>query len=450
MPDLEKGTHLQLPQIQCPSVGVNEANDNALANGGRNSTLSSHALLEDPPDCPQNARGIRPYLTVFGAFLALFCTLGQMNSFGTYQTWYATHQLDKLSPSTISWIGSLQLWVFFFSGGPIGRLFDKYGPTGLMASGTIIYSLAIMMTSISTQYYQYILCQGILFGLGVGLMFYPSLASVSTHFSKYRATALGIAVAGSSIGGVVYPIMLQRLFGSLNFGWGVRVSGLVSGVCCAAATLIVTSLPSPKTADTCTLNIKTFADSRYVLLAIGSSFVSLGLYIPFFYIVEYAHQLSIAPRMSFYVLAIMNAGGFFGRVSPAYLSDSVGRFNLLMPSAFFSGLACLVFWMFAKSLVAVMLFAVVYGFFSGAFISVITPCIAQISDIRQIGTRIGMLYSIISFPSLIGGPAAGALLVRGHGNFDGMIAFSGATLIAGSFFILLSKLEIDPHIFARV
>lgn len=115
MPDLEKGTHLQLPQIQCPSVGVNEANDNALANGGRNSTLSSHALLEDPPDCPQNARGIRPYLTVFGAFLALFCTLGQMNSFGTYQTWYATHQLDKLSPSTISWIGSLQLWVFFFS-----------------------------------------------------------------------------------------------------------------------------------------------------------------------------------------------------------------------------------------------------------------------------------------------------------------------------------------------
>jgi hypothetical protein len=29
---------------------------------------------------------------------------------------------------------------------------------------------------------------------------------------------------------------------------------------------------------------------------------------------------------------------------------------------------------------------------------VITPCVAQISDIRQIGTRIGMLYTIISFP----------------------------------------------------
>jgi MFS family permease len=123
-----------------------------------------------------------------------------------------------------------------------------------------------------------------------------------------------------------------------------------------------------------------------------------GLFIPFFYIVEYAHHLSIAPQMTFYVLAVMNAGGFFGRITPAYFSDTIGRFNLLVPSAFFSGLACLVFWMFAKSLVAVMLFAAAYGFFSGAFISVITPCIAQISDIRQIGTRIGMLYSIISFP----------------------------------------------------
>jgi predicted MFS family arabinose efflux permease len=94
----------------------------------------------------------------------------------------------------------------------------------------------------------------------------------------------------------------------------------------------------------------------------------------------------------------MNAGGFLGRIAPAYLSDTIGRFNLLVPSAFFSGFACLVFWMFAKSLATVMLFAALYGFFSGAFISVITPCVAQISDIRQIGTRIGMMYTIISFP----------------------------------------------------
>lgn len=59
--------------------------------------------------------GWHGWLSVFGAFLALYCTFGQLNAFGTFQTWYGDHQLRHLAPSTISWIGSLQLWVFFFS-----------------------------------------------------------------------------------------------------------------------------------------------------------------------------------------------------------------------------------------------------------------------------------------------------------------------------------------------
>ena len=59
--------------------------------------------------------GLAAWLTVFGAFLALFCSFGQMNAFGTFQSWYTTHQLRDLHPSTIAWIGSVQLWVFFFS-----------------------------------------------------------------------------------------------------------------------------------------------------------------------------------------------------------------------------------------------------------------------------------------------------------------------------------------------
>lgn len=59
--------------------------------------------------------GWEAWLTVLGAFLALLCTFGQLTSFGTFQSWYSSHQLHSLAPSTISWIGSLQLWVFFFS-----------------------------------------------------------------------------------------------------------------------------------------------------------------------------------------------------------------------------------------------------------------------------------------------------------------------------------------------
>lgn len=63
--------------------------------------------------CPDG--GWRAWRAVLGAFLALACTFGQLSSFGTFQSWYAAHQLRALAPSTISWIGAVQLWVFFFS-----------------------------------------------------------------------------------------------------------------------------------------------------------------------------------------------------------------------------------------------------------------------------------------------------------------------------------------------
>ena len=101
---------------------------------------------------------------------------------------------------------------------------------------------------------------------------------------------------------------------------------------------------------------------------------------------------------AFYVLAVLNAGSILGRVAPAMLSDACGRFNILAPSVFCAGLATLVFWPFARSVAPVMVYAATYGFFSGAFNALIMPCIAQVSEIREIGSRIGMLYSIISFP----------------------------------------------------
>ena len=106
----------------------------------------------------------------------------------------------------------------------------------------------------------------------------------------------------------------------------------------------------------------------------------------------------MSPSIAFYVLAVLNAGGIFGRVIPSYLSDKFGRFNVLVPCAFLAGLSTLVFWSLATTIVPIMLYAATYGFFSGAFNALIMPCIAQVSDIREIGTRIGMLYSILAFP----------------------------------------------------
>ncbi|KAJ7128299.1 hypothetical protein C8R46DRAFT_1237068 [Mycena filopes] len=383
MADLEKGPgEDEMSWQHCGTEDHRHSLDGKAAATTTQSHLASSTYhINRTPQFPEG--GTKAYLAVLGAFLAMFCTFGQLNAFGTYQTWYAEHQLSHLEPATIAWIGSMQLWVFFFSGGPIGQLFDAYGPRWIMAGGSVLYVFAIMMTSISTQYYQYLLAHGIVFGLGVGMLFYPSMSSVSTYFSKYRATALGIVASGSSFGGVVYPIMLQRLF-------------------------------------------ETASSSRS-----SSSWTTRG---------TSRSQRTTPSSCS----PVMNAGGVIGRVAPNILSDRIGRFNLLVPASFLSGLLCVCFWLFARSLVPLMLFAAAYGFSSGAFISVITPCVAQISDIRQIGSRIGALYTPPAHSSGDQPPARFSRQARA--STTGMILFAGLTVIAGSFLILAAKLKIDSRL----
>ena len=93
-----------------------------------------------------------------------------------------------------------------FFGGPIfGKVFDNYGPRWLLIIGTFFHVFGLMMTSLSTQYYQFILAQGMVSALGASAVFYAAMSSVGTWFFKNRAASFGIMASGSSLGGVILP-----------------------------------------------------------------------------------------------------------------------------------------------------------------------------------------------------------------------------------------------------
>lgn len=119
--------------------------------------------------------------------LAIFVTWGYLNSFGSFQTYYEQTMPEK-SPSVISWIGSLQIWLTMIGGVFTGRLLDAgfFVPTFLV--GAVIQVLGLFLMSICTEYWQFMLTQGLLTGVGGGLFFTPALALVATVRNTNRRT----------------------------------------------------------------------------------------------------------------------------------------------------------------------------------------------------------------------------------------------------------------------
>ena len=102
--------------------------------------------------------------------------------------------------------------------------------------------------------------------------FTPCIAVVSHWFKRHRAYALGVVVSGSSLGGVVYPIILSQLKQAVGFPWAVRICGFLTTMCLVVTNLTVkTRIPLKNELDfSKILDLAGFRDARYILAIIGS------------------------------------------------------------------------------------------------------------------------------------------------------------------------------------
>ncbi|KAI5356988.1 putative major facilitator superfamily, MFS transporter superfamily [Septoria linicola] len=353
--------------------------------------------------------GLWAWLQVLSSFFLFMNTWGIVNTFGTYQTYYETGLLSTSTPSAISWIGSVQGTLLMLVGSLTGPIYDAGYARALVLTGTFLVVLGQMMLSLSTTYYQVFLSQSICIGLGTGCLFIPCVAVLSTYFSTKIATAVGLAAAGSSIGGVIYPIVFYRLQPVIGFGWATRVLGFIElatlGVSCAVFRIRV--LPAGRRKF---LDLAAWKEIPYTFFVLGTFVGFLGLYTPFFYIQSYALEIGASPDLAFYLLAILNAASTAGRILPNIVADKLGLFNVVIPCTLLTGILslCLIP---TKSFGAVAAIAALYGFFSGTFVSMPPTIYVHITKNRgMIGTRMGMGFACTSIGILVGTPISGAIL----------------------------------------
>lgn len=324
---------------------------------------------------------------------------------------------------------------------------DSCGFLQFIWAPSIVLVFSVMATSVCGEYYQFFLAQGVLGGVGMGMSMALALASTAQYFHEKPAAAIGITVAGSSIGGVVFPVALeQMLYSSLGFACAVRVVGLILlGVHGLAMVSIRPHLPRRKRQS---LESDVAKEPGYIATICAIFILYLGLFTPFFRLPLYSHYHCMSTRMSFYLISILDGNPLFGRLIPGILAEQIGTLNMLSNSSCAAGILA-ISWTRMTTNAPRVFFAVLYGFSSGGIISLTAAAIANIPKRpREIGTYMGIGMGVLSIASLVGPPINGVLAHAYPGLLQVQI-FSGLVMVAGAILVVFTKL-VSKGLFSEV
>ena len=280
--------------------------------------------------------------------------------------------------------------------------------------------------------------------LGNGLLYIPSIAVISQTFTaKQRPLAIGGSSSGAAIGGILLPIMFRHLQPQIGFGWINRIFGFIILAMVAATYFLLRSDSTHKRPKGSLFDASAIKEPPFVILFAGLFFVFLGYWVPLIYVTPYA-QFSIKTSVSyaFYLLAILNAGSFAGRILPAFVAHSLGPAVVLSAGSIGLGILILA-WIAIHNVAGITVWAILVGFMAGITVAIPAAVVPLLSPSPSVvGARTGMAWSGAAFAGLIGGPIAGALADSKTNNYTHGQAFGGAASLLGGLLLIYPAVTI--------
>jgi len=182
--------------------------------------------------------------------------------------------------------------------------------------------------------------------------------------------------------------MILYLAPRIGFPWTIRVIAFIcAGMGVLASLLLRKRLPHNKKAGA-SIDLKALKDTNYALTTLAVWLVEFAVFIPYTYLSSYAIHAGMQQQHAYRLMALLNAGAIPGRALPGYVADRFGAFNTMSATSFICAVFIFALWLTAgSSEVAITAFAVLFGFWSGAAISLTPVCVASVCRIEDYGKR---------------------------------------------------------------
>jgi MFS family permease len=324
-----------------------------------------------------------------------------------------------------------------------GRIQDKFGPFYCSLVGGILVSLGFFLCSYTTSLTYLYICFGVIGGLGNGFGYATPIPVMAKWFPDKRGLAVGLAVGGYGAGSAIFgPLSLYVLIPT--YGW--QTTFQILGGCFLVMTLVGAFLlknppagykpagwvptAAAKAAATTyefspgeVLHTPTFY-FMWVAYALGCS---AGLMV-ISQLVPFAKSVKIpAGALLAMTMVIGACGNASGRILSGWMSDKLGRINVLRTMIAISMVAMPLLYLAGGEVVMLYLVVFVVYWCYGTQLSVNGSATSDFWGTKNAGINYGMLFTAWGVAGIIGPLIGGKLFDKYH---DYQAAFYAAAALA--------------------
>ncbi len=332
-----------------------------------------------------------------------------------------------------------------------GWLTDRFGARKPILICTTVFGALYASLALLTPHLWHLFLIFLLLGLvGPGTSAVPHASLISRWFTERRGLALGVAMSGTALGGVIWPWATQKLLG--NFGW--RNAYAISGgaVLLVAIPLMLLLLKDPPAAERKAEQVSNDNQANgltrrealrgsLLWLLLGAFFViSMSIQACMIHLVPLLKDRGMTPNSAALVASVMGVAGMIGRLGMGYLLDRLPAERV--PTLAFGVVAAGIFLLFGGATgFGAYIAAALIGFGYGSESATIPFLVSRYFGLRSFGE----IYSYLFVTVPLGGALGPALMGMGYdrtGSYQLVLLLCGvATVIAA---LLLLRLKSYP------
>ncbi|KAF2262877.1 MFS general substrate transporter [Lojkania enalia] len=217
-----------------------------------------------------------------------------------------------------------------------------------------------------------IVTQGVFYAIGGGLVYSPVIQFMDEWFVRRKGLAFGVMWAGTGIGGVLIPLLLEYLLNNHGFRTTLRIWSIILFLLTAPLLYFLKPrLPIPQSQSSFTrrFDLSFLKDRTFLILQAGNVLEGLGYFVPSIYLPTIATRLGASSSVSSLTVILLNIASVFGCVAMGSIIDRWHVTTCILVSTIGSTGSIFLVWGLSTSLPPLFVFCVMYGLFAGSFSS---------------------------------------------------------------------------------